>query len=61
MDAMKDKTLAQGELLGPHTQNPDEGANVEQKIMMTLRIKCRTDWPKDEEASTMRGLFLFTE
>jgi len=24
MDAMKDKTLAQGELLGLHTQNPDD-------------------------------------
>ena len=41
MDAMKDKAPAQGELLGLHTQNPD-------------------DWPKDEEASTMRWPF-FTE
>ena len=49
MDAMKDKTLAQGELLGLHTQNPDDGANVKQRIMTTLQ--CRTDWPKDKEAS----------
>ena len=39
MDAMKDKTPAQGELLGLHTQNPDDGANVEQRIMTTLAIK----------------------
>jgi hypothetical protein len=39
MDAMKDKTLAQGELLGLHTQNPDDGANVKQRIMTTLTIK----------------------
>ena len=33
-------------------KTPDEGANVEQKIVMTL--KCKTDWSKDEEASSMR-------
>ena len=60
MDAMKDKTLAQGELLGLHTPNPDERANVEQKIMTTLMIKCRTDWPKDEEASTTRWPLFFS-
>jgi len=36
MDAMKDKTLAQGELLSLHTQNPDDGANVKQRIMTGL-------------------------
>jgi phosphatidylethanolamine-binding protein (PEBP) family uncharacterized protein len=28
MDAMKNKILAQGELLGLYTQNPDKGAKI---------------------------------